>query len=69
MKDIKEIAGLTFKVIVGYRIGKALADTLVEVLNKIGERGLKTLTKKLEAKRVELEKELNERKPQMEFNK
>ena len=66
MKDIKAIAELTFKAIIGYRIGKALADLVVKVLDAIGERGLKALTKKLEARRAELEKELQ---PQMEFNK
>ena len=56
MRDIKTIAGLTFKIVVGVKIGIFCADIVTGIMAKTIKIGLETLQKKAEAK-IEEEKE------------
>ena len=56
MRDIKTIAGLTFKIVVGVKIGKFFADVVICIAEKTIVKGLEALQKKVEVK-IEEEKE------------
>ena len=56
MRDIKTIAGLTFKIVVGVKIGKFFADVVICIAEKTIVKGLEALKEKIDAK-IEEEKE------------
>lgn len=63
MKDIKTIAGITFKVLIGVRLGKLCADVVSKASSKLTLQYLDKLKDKLEAKQSE------DSKPHMEIKK
>lgn len=62
MKDIKAVAGLTFKIVVGVKLGVFCADVLTGVASKLTLKYLKKLKEKLE-----LAIEDNAEEPHMEI--
>lgn len=64
MKDIKTIAGITFKVLIGVRLGKLGADIVSKVASKVTLSYLDKLKEK-----IELKLENNSEEPHMKIKK
>lgn len=64
MKDIKAIAGLTFKIVVGVKLGVFCADVVTGIISKLALKGVNKLKEK-----IELKIEDNAEEPHMEIKK